>query len=146
MAPPFLALWRASEHAFWSKAVDRLRRDAIRPARSILKFSPMETRKSFLGWYQPWIGHPPFSYQPFHDEKSLATLRGPGPASLNSATGRRIVPSKSGAPFGTGTLFLRPVRCPGWNELTRRSAVNSGNSRNRNGSRRDVRQPPLALD
>ena len=64
--------------------------------------------------------------------------RGPGPASLNSGYGSRKRSIYSGVPFWKGMgVFWRAGRGPEWNAPRRRSAVNSGNFRNRNGVDRE---------
>jgi hypothetical protein len=77
-----LAFWRASEDAFSSS---------------------MGTRKSFLGWYLPGIGHPLFSYPPFDEGNGHQPRSGPGPASLNSGYGSTHRSINSGVPLGKGT-------------------------------------------
>ena len=46
------------------------------------------------------LGTPLFSCPPFHEGNVIGHTRGPGPASLHSATGRRIVPSIPESLFG----------------------------------------------
>jgi hypothetical protein len=77
------------------------RRGAAQDAVNGLGFSPMGTRRRFLGWvpYQDWT--PPFC-APFRDGKVIGHAPGPGPASLPIATVRRIVPSIPESRFGKG--------------------------------------------
>jgi len=51
----------------------------------------MGTRKRFLGWYLPGIGHPLFSYPPFDEGNGHQPRSGPGPASLTVATGEETI-------------------------------------------------------
>jgi hypothetical protein len=53
----------------------------------------MGTRKRFLGWYQPGIGHPSFPARPSMRATSSATLGDRDRRASTAATGRRIVPS-----------------------------------------------------
>src|SRR5437879_258165 len=94
----------------------------------------MGTRIGFPGWYRPGIRHPLFSYT----ATSSATLRDRDRRASTAATGRRIVPSIPESLWGKARgVYWRAGRPPEWNAPTRRSAVISRNSRNRNRSTGD---------
>jgi hypothetical protein len=130
--PPFVALWRVSEDAFWSKAGRWYSGSGMTtrcdPARAVhLKILPDGDPQKLPRMVPTMDWAPPsFPTNPSTMRKSSATLRGPGPASLNSGYGSTDRSIEKGAPFWKATgVFWRASKCPGWNEPTRRSAVNS---------------------
>jgi hypothetical protein len=92
-------------------------------------FFPMGTRRRFLRWvpYQGF-GTPRFSYQLSMTATVFGHAPGVGTGEPLKRYGKRKRSIDSGVPFGkAGGCFLRAGQGP-----TRRSVVNSWNSRNRN--------------
>jgi hypothetical protein len=79
----------------------------------------MGTPTRFLGWYQPWIGHPLFSYRPFHDEKVIGHAPGAGTGEPQQRLRVEETIHQIWGPFWKGTgVFWRAGRGPGWTRDT----------------------------